>query len=34
MAKLTLDLLQQEIDYVIANNDFNGAFECYNLVKD
>ncbi|MCX6794457.1 MAG: hypothetical protein NTY31_00435 [Candidatus Falkowbacteria bacterium] len=34
MPKLTFDLLQQEIDYVIANNDFNGAFECYNLVKD
>lgn len=28
-----LDLLQQEINYVTDNNDFQGAFECYNLVK-
>lgn len=34
MAKLTLDLLQQEIDYVMANNEFLDAFESYNLVKD
>lgn len=34
MPELTLELLQQEIDYVITNNDFNGAFECYTLVKN
>lgn len=33
MPKLSFDLLQQEIDYVIKNNDFQGAFEAYNLVK-
>jgi len=33
MPKLSFDLLQQEIDYVIATDDIQGAFECYNLVK-
>lgn len=34
MSALPLELLQQEIDYVIANDEFAGAFECYNLTKD
>lgn len=34
MVKLTFNLLQQEIDYAITNNEFRGAFESYNLVKD
>jgi hypothetical protein len=33
MIKLPFDLLKQEIDYVVVNNDFQGAFECYNLTK-
>lgn len=33
MIKLPFDLLKQEIDYVVMNNDFQGAFECYNLTK-
>lgn len=33
MPKLSFELLQQEIDYVIKNNDFDGAFRAYNLVK-
>jgi hypothetical protein len=34
MPKLTTALLQQEIDYVVLNDDIQGAFECYNLVKN
>lgn len=34
MAKLDFNLLKQEIDYVINNQAFNEAFECYNLVKN
>jgi len=34
MSALTTDLLQQEIDYVLLYNDFGGAFESYNIIKD
>lgn len=34
MPQITLELLQQEIDYVIANSKFGDAFECYNLLKN
>lgn len=34
MEKLDFNLLKQEIDYVINNQAFNEAFECYNLVKN
>lgn len=34
MPDLSLDLLQQEIDYVLTNNDWGGAFESYNIAKD
>lgn len=33
MVNLPINLLQQEIDEVILNDDLNGAFECYNLLK-
>jgi len=34
MPQMTLELLQQEIDYVIVNSEFGDAFECYNLLKN
>lgn len=34
MPTLTLELLQQEIDYASANNDLAGAFEAYNIILD
>jgi hypothetical protein len=34
MPTLTLDVLQQEIDYAVANQDWQGAFEAYTIVKD
>ncbi len=33
MATLTLELLQQEIEYAALNNDWAGAFEAYNIVS-
>jgi hypothetical protein len=33
MTKLPFELLQNEIDYVIRNNEFQDAFESYGLVK-
>ncbi len=34
MEKLDFNLLKDEIKYVINNQAFNEAFECYNLVED
>ncbi len=33
MPELTFDLLQQEVEYVRLNNEFQDAFDCYNMVK-
>jgi len=34
MSTLTLELLQQEIEYASTNDDLPGAFEAYNIVRD
>ncbi|MFA5154876.1 MAG: hypothetical protein WC453_00415 [Patescibacteria group bacterium] len=34
MPTLTTELLQQEIDYVLANDDWQGAFEAYSITRD